>query len=164
VYDDDSENKKNEIGMMMFFIATNKKCETRDAVFYALSSMSRDEYFVFRRIDTTTPGGVPSQPASETVPRLFTTGGLFSAQTIRPEICPERTSETRLEEESVLDRCRGDSKSTRSRAERSEQQHDALRDGEFRQPERESEKRFSRRRGRRRRRRREEIGHIEDEY
>ena len=61
-----------------------------------------------------------------------------------------------------LTRCRGDSKSTRSRAERSEQQHDALRDGEFRQPERESEKRFSRRRGRRRRRR-EEIGHIEDE-
>ena len=125
---------------------------------YALS-MLRDEY-VFR-IDTTTPGGVPSQPASETVPRLFTTGGLFSAQTIRPEICPERTSETRLEEESVLDRCRGDSKSTRSRAERSEQQHDALRDGEFRQPERESEKCFSRRRGRRRRR--EEIGYIEDE-
>ena len=127
------------------------------------------EYFVFINIiiiirNPTTPGGVPSQPASETVPRLFTTGGLFSAQTIRPEICPERTSETRLEEESVLDRCRGDSKSTRSRAERSEQQHDALRDGEFRQPERESEKRFSRRRGRRRRRRREEIGHIEDEY
>ena len=112
------------------------------------------EYFVFINIiiiirNPTTPGGVPSQPASETVPRLFTTGGLFSAQTIRPEICPERTSETRLEEESVLDRCRGDSKSTRSRAERSEQQHDALRDGEFRQPERESEKRFSRRRGRR---------------
>ena len=72
------------------------------------------EYFVFINIiirsDPTTPGGVPSQPASETVPRLFTTGGLFSAQTIRPEICPERTSETRLEEESVLDRCRGDSK------------------------------------------------------
>ena len=137
------------------FLTTNKKCETRDAV-YALSMLLRDEYFF--RIETTTPGGIPFKPASETVPRLFTTRGLSSAQTIRPEICPERTSETSLEEESVLTRCRGDSKSTRSRSERVEQQHDALRDGKFRQPERESEKCFSRRG----RRRREEIGYIDE--
>jgi len=152
------------------FITTNKNCETRDAVFYALSMLR--EYFVFINIiiiiiiiiirnPITTPGGVPSQPASETVPRLFTTGGLFSAQTIRPEICPERTSETSLEEESILTRRRGDSKSTRSRAERSEQQHDALRDGEFRRERREREKSFSRRGRRRKRRGREEIDYID---
>jgi len=140
---------------------TTQSCETRDAVY---APMLREYFFfiniIIIRIDPTTPGGVPPQPASETLPRLFTTGGLFSVQTIRPKICLERTSENDLEEESILNRCGGDSKRERSRSERSEQQHDALRDGEFRRPERESEKRFSRR-GRRRRKRREEIGYVE---